>query len=228
MHSRHIALLCATLALVACDDDPSGPSSPITFIRVVNASPATQSYDLLVDGDVAVTGIAFGTATTNCVRVDAGARAISLRSAGQTIATVNATLATTEEYMLLLTGTQAATRTASLVDRGVTIRPGAGRMFVRVANATGHDGVVFVSEPTAALPNIPRFITQANDVTSFADTPAAETRARFFAGNQTPPPGPLVADLAVGALPPSGMGTLVITGPVVGTQGTGFFVPNCS
>ena len=228
MMLRHTVLLAAALSLAACDDDePTGITDP-AFVRVINASPATTSLDVVVDGRLVESDLAFGESSDICVQVPSGDQTVTLRDDGATIAMVDATFVTGDRYALVLTGTAGADAEAVVVeDRPTPAVPG-GFQFVRFVNATGETGQVYLTEPAEDIEDTPTFIVDPGEVTAFAQRPEEQTRTRFYAGTVSPPPGEVLADFTLDALPTSRTGTVVVTGEVEGFDATGFYVARCT
>src|SRR5215212_3806834 len=101
MRARAALPAALLLALAACDET-TGPA-PIAnpaFLRVVNASPATTSVDVVVGERTVARDVAFGTASAVCVQVPSDAPSVVLRSGGQTVATAQASFTANRDYMV--------------------------------------------------------------------------------------------------------------------------------
>jgi len=83
----------AALALTGCGKDENNPVAPVTSARVmaVHASPDAPAVDLLVDGAVAGTGLAFPNYTAY-LTVPSGSRNLKVRVSGTTTDVIDANL----------------------------------------------------------------------------------------------------------------------------------------
>ena len=84
--------LFATVSLIGCssDDNPVAPT-PQARVMAVHASPDAPAVDLVVDGTVAGTGLAFPN-NTAYLNVPAGTRNVKVNVAGTTTTVINANL----------------------------------------------------------------------------------------------------------------------------------------
>lgn len=84
--------LFATVSLMGCDsnDNPVAPT-PQARVMAVHASPDAPAVDLVVDGTVAGTGLAFPN-NTPYLNVPAGTRNVKVNVAGTTTTVINANL----------------------------------------------------------------------------------------------------------------------------------------
>lgn len=234
MHRRTAALALVSLALLAaCDDDDSlGPIRSPAYVRVVNASPSTATVDVVAEGRLIASDVAFGTFTSQCVEIPSGEEVdIALGSGNQAVATETAALEAGAYYTLFLVGTGPTGRDAILVeDRNLAAgNPAAGSMYVRFLNATATAGQIYMTTPTGTVGTTPYGFASAGDITPFGSVSTTQTRARLFAGNTSPPASSAqLADVTISTLPTSRIGTVVFTGAITGQASTGFFVPSCS
>ena len=87
-----LAMVFATVSLTGCgsDDNPVAPT-PQARVMAVHASPDAPAVDLVVDGAVAGTGLAFPN-NTPYLNVPAGTRNVKVNVAGTTTTVINANL----------------------------------------------------------------------------------------------------------------------------------------
>jgi hypothetical protein len=225
MKFRQFPLLVALVVLAgACDDDDDIVNpQPMAQIRVVNASAPNQNVDLFVNGErVGTTSFAFGTASTACFEVPAGARTVEFRSAGSNNALIRVTpdpnFAAGTSNTVLVTGAGANLRALAVAD---AFTPASGQGGVRIIHASPALGRrdVFVTGPGLTLSGDPTFEdVDFATATSFRSVAAGDVRIRFtnpgstvvaFDGNGTPafniPANQsrtfLVTDVAGGGMP---------------------------
>ena len=92
IHAMAVAAL-ATFALTGCGKDENNPVAPVANARVmaVHASPDAPAVDLLVDGTVAGTGLAFPNHTAY-LTVPSGSRNFKVRVSGTTTDVIDASV----------------------------------------------------------------------------------------------------------------------------------------
>jgi hypothetical protein len=177
-----LAVLTAALALVACDDDDDVTGiDEIATVRIVNASPSTANLDVLLNDELLVGNVAFGSALATCEEVPAGTQTFVLRASGSStdLVTLNTLLAENVDYTLVFNGTN---NIDILTDDAAA--PAAGTARIRFFNAANTGGLnidvhatapgsdAFGAQPTAA--------DIAVDASSqFIDIPVGNNRIRF-------------------------------------------------
>jgi len=129
----HVALAFASvLALAGCGEDSSSPTAPAPPARVmaVHASPDAPAVDLLVDGAIAGSGLAFPN-NTGYLSVAGGTRNVKVNVAGTTTTVIDANLPVTAgvNYSVFATGAVASLQPLVLVDDLTT--PASGKAHVR-------------------------------------------------------------------------------------------------
>lgn len=135
LHTRIHALAIAALVaipLASCSDDGDNPFAPAPQARVmaVHASPDAPAVDLLVDGAVAGTGLAFPN-NTPYLTVEAGTRNVKVNVAGTATTVIDADLpvAAGATYTVFA-GDSVANIGAVVVEDDLTA-PAAGKAHVR-------------------------------------------------------------------------------------------------
>lgn len=194
-------LAALVLAAGACDDDDGIVNpQPMAQIRVVNASAPNQNVDLFVNGArVGTTSFAFGSASTACFEVPAGARTVEFRAPGSTSALIRVTpdpnLSAGSSNTVVIAGAGANLRALAVPD---AFTPTSGQAGVRVIHASPALGRrdVFVTAPGATISGNPTFAgVDFGTATSFQNVAAGNVRIRFtnpgstvvaFDGNGTP------------------------------------------
>lgn len=145
------ALLLVGLA-AGCSDDTGSNVTPEARLRVVHASPDAPNVDVLVDGAVALTNVAYQAASAY-LSVPAGARAIAVRPTGGTTAVISVTptLTAGTDYTVLAVGPVATIEPLLLTDDNSA--PAAGNVKVRLVHASPTAGLVdiYVTAPGADI-----------------------------------------------------------------------------
>lgn len=124
-------LAALPLAITSCsDDDNPVASQPKANVMVVHASPNAPAVDLLVDNNVAGTGLAFP-ANTGYLPVNAGTRNVKVNVTGTSTTVINADLALTanSDYTVFAVDSVSKISTVVLEDNLAT--PAAGKAHVR-------------------------------------------------------------------------------------------------
>ncbi len=153
-------LLAAVLMLVAgCK---SGHSQNSTSLRAINAVEASESIDVLIDGDAKVTNVAFGV-TSPFFDFDSGDHEVTIR--GTTSQTVffdkTITFGSGANATLLVTGNRASVSVITLSD-DTTTAPPSGNFQIRAVGASADSGPVDVYLTTTAdISNAPASIAGA-------------------------------------------------------------------
>ena len=123
----------AVVSLAGCgDDSTSNPLAPAAPARVmaVHASPDAPAVDLVVDGAVAGSGLAFPNNTTY-LNVTAGTRNVKVNAAGTTTTVINANLPVSagKSYSVFANGLVSSIG-ALVIEDDLTV-PAAGKAHVR-------------------------------------------------------------------------------------------------
>jgi hypothetical protein len=122
----------AAVSLAGCGKDENNPVAPVQQARVmaVHASPDAPAVDLLVDGAVAGTGLAFPS-NTAYLTVNAGTRNVKVNVAGTTATVINADLPLSAgaNYSVFAKGPVASI--GALVVADDLTAPAAGKAHVR-------------------------------------------------------------------------------------------------
>lgn len=202
MKFRQFPFLVALVTVAgACDDDDNiVEPEPTAQIRVVNASAPNQNIDLFVNGErVGTQSFAFGTASTTCFEVPAGARTVEFRTPGSSTALVRVTpdpnLTAGTSNTVVVAGAGANLRALVVPD---AFTPASGQAGVRVIHASPALGRrdIFVTAPGVTISGDPTFEgVDFGTATSFRSIPAGDVRIRFtnpgstvvaFDGNGSP------------------------------------------
>ena len=138
------AFVAASALLLACDDNPTGPSDRAR-LRAVNAAPATPSIDLFADVPPVplIEDIAFNT-TSECQQVPEGDLALEVRASGGSTALASVTqsmVAGTSYQDIFLPGQNIT------VISGDTTPPANGAARLHVINATETAVDVYATPP---------------------------------------------------------------------------------
>ncbi len=123
----------ATLSLASCgSDDNSNPVAPIAPARVmaVHASPDAPAVDLLVDGAVAGTGLAFPN-NTAYLEVAAGTRNVKVNVGGTSTTVISANLPVTGGTSYTVFASDVVANIGAVVLTDDLTAPDAGKAHVR-------------------------------------------------------------------------------------------------
>ena len=185
-----LALLATVAVGGACDDDDQSTAPAATAqLRVVHASPNAPNVDVLVDGDVALSNVAYK-ASSNYLAVPQGRRNLKVRAAGTTTTVIDADTALMAgmSYTVLAAGNLAGIAPLVLVDDNTA--PAAGNVKLRLVHASPTAGNVdiYVTAPntelagaTPTLANVPFRAASA-----YLQVPAGTYRVRITpAGTKT-------------------------------------------
>ena len=137
----------ATLFLASCgSDDDANPVAPATPARVmaVHASPDAPAVDLLVDGAVAGTGLAYPN-NTAYLEVAAGTRNVKVNVGGTTTTVINASLPVTggSSYTVFASDVVASIGAVVLTDD--LTAPASGKAHVRFVHLSPNAPAVDVA-----------------------------------------------------------------------------------
>ena len=125
--------ILATFSLASCgSDDKTNPLAPAPQARVmaVHASPDAPAVDLLVDGAVAGTGLAFPN-NTPYISVAAGTRNVKVNVAGTSTTVINANLPVTGGVNYTVFASDVVANIGAVVLTDDLTAPAAGKAHVR-------------------------------------------------------------------------------------------------
>ena len=176
----------AALTLAACNDDTStapGNTVQTARVRVVNLYPTSTNAGLFANGTAVGSNVNFGSAGATCVDVPVG-QSLSFRSGGSstnltTMATPSLTAG--QQYTLVLFGTGANAQSVLLSDNAIT-NPTAGNNAIRIFNATGTAGDVWITTPDADLTGTASAANLASGTgtTTFGSYATGNSQVRLF------------------------------------------------
>jgi hypothetical protein len=127
------ALVLAAFVTAGCSDDddsPTAPGTPPARVNVVHASPDAPAVDLLVDGTIKGTGLAFPN-NTGYLDVAAGARNIKVNVSGTSTTAINADLTLTSGVNYSVFAVDSVASIAPVVLTDDLTAPAAGKAHVR-------------------------------------------------------------------------------------------------
>ena len=124
--------ILSTVALTGCGSDDNNPLAPVAPARVmaVHASPDAPAVDLIVDGAVAGTGLAFPNNTTY-LEVAAGTRNVKVNVAGTSTTVINASLPVTSGSSYTVFASDVVASISPVVLTDDLTAPAAGKAHVR-------------------------------------------------------------------------------------------------
>jgi len=138
--SNHLRIRVATIAALAafslagCGDDKSNPVAPVVTpparVMAVHASPDAPAVDLLVDGGVAGTGLAFPN-NTAYLSVAAGTRNVKVNVSGTTNTVIDASLPVTGDANYTVFASDVVANIGAFVLTDDLTAPAAGKAHVR-------------------------------------------------------------------------------------------------
>jgi hypothetical protein len=136
----------AVVTLASCSNDDSNPVAPATTGRVmaVHASPDAPAVDLLVDGSVAGSGLAFPS-NTAYLAVSSGTRNLKVNVGGTTTTVVDANLPVAAGASYTVFATDSVTRIAPLVLTDDLATPASGKAHVRFVHLSPNAPAVDVA-----------------------------------------------------------------------------------
>jgi hypothetical protein len=139
---RAVIALATMSALVACDDDTTGPTE-FGRLRAVNAVTDVAMMDVLFNNTSYKTDLAFK-ANDGYDEVSTGANVVKFREADATtdLHTANVTVVNGGRYTAVAIGTEAAPQSFVLTDDGSD--PAAGKIKLRLAHGAATVGAVDV------------------------------------------------------------------------------------
>lgn len=140
MSSRLLSCLFAATALltVGCDDSNGLDDDEAANVRIINASPATGTVDVLVNGTEQEnsSGLVYRGASQQCVRVDAANPGLTFQQTGAT-ATIPGQTFTFDQggrNTVVITGTTGTNLRVTTISDALTPELGQGSARIRVVN----------------------------------------------------------------------------------------------
>lgn len=134
---RAVSSLVLALPLLAglagCSDDDDNPTAPAARnarVMAVHASPDAPAVDLLVDGTVVGSGLAFPN-NTGYLTVPAGTRNVRVNAAGTTTSVINANVPVTANANLSVFAVDSVSKISAIVLTDDLTAPAGGKAHVR-------------------------------------------------------------------------------------------------
>lgn len=231
----NLAALASVAVLAACGSDANQPDE-IANVRVLNASMSAGPITANTEGRTISSNVAFQTSTLSgaCGTIEKGGdEQIDFVAAGTTngLGSVKANFVPQHNYTVVFYGPNNA-----IVYPDEFTNPATGNNAIRIINATGTAGDVFVTIPSASIsgsPSVANLAAGAASGTSatatggtFAQYPVANTRVRLFNVGQTT--GTPRADFTIPAVPSNRVATVVLTPAPAGSSTTAFMAGTCA
>jgi hypothetical protein len=131
------AIVGIALLAAACDSDSSGPNETLADLTVVHASAGVGAIDVTVDGETAVSNLAFGSASPR-IQVPSGVQRIVVRAGDDVIGEIDATLTTSHVNAVVVASGEVRVAGTVVPDTGQVATTRANLRLVNVvgANAT--------------------------------------------------------------------------------------------
>lgn len=132
--SLHFLIGAALLAALACSEsNGTGPESPQGTLRVIQAAQSTAALDVLVDGNIAVSGLGTG-AISSAVPVSPGQRTIEVKPSGGPKSPTQLELAVLadSQYTAIVIDSSSVLNPVAVTDTGGI--PAPGKTKLQVAN----------------------------------------------------------------------------------------------
>ncbi len=146
-------LAVSAFALAGCSDDndnPAAPGTPAARVNVVHASPNAPAVDLLVDGAVKGSGLAFPN-NTGYLDVPAGARNVKVNVSGTSTTAINADLTLSSAASYSVFAVDSVSKIAPLVLTDDLTAPAAGKAHVRFVHLSPNAPAVDVGVTGGAV-----------------------------------------------------------------------------
>lgn len=126
-----LVLVISTALFIGCDEDSDSPeSNPMAEVKVVHASPDAPAVDLLVDNNIAGSGLAFPN-NTGYLQVDAGTRNVKVNVSGTSTTVIEADLPIEESKYYSVFAIDAVANISALVIEDDLTAPASGNAHVR-------------------------------------------------------------------------------------------------
>jgi len=147
------ALLVTALAAAACsgDDGPVGPDGTTT-VRVINTSPDAPTVDVVVDGNVIGTSVAY-TQSTGYTEVDKEPDHLAVRSTGTQTVILTSGLNMDEQqgYSVFVMGRLANLTAVQFLDDLNDPASGSAKIRIVEAAASTNNVDVYITDPSANI-----------------------------------------------------------------------------
>lgn len=146
--SLAMVAVLAGIGLAGCDSDadtnPAAPATSTARVMAVHASPDAPAVDLLVDGAVAGTGLAFP-ANTAYLSVPAGTRNVKVNVSGTSTTVIDASLPVTGGASYTVFATDVVASIAPIVLTDDLTAPASGKAHVRFVHLSPNAPAVDVA-----------------------------------------------------------------------------------
>lgn len=186
---RKTVLTCMLLAavsmvMISCsdDDNPVVPTDKAT-VMVVHASPNAPAVDLLVDNNVAGSGLAFPN-NTAYLSVDAGTRNVKVNVAGTSTTVINADLSLTANDSYTVFAVDSVSKISTVVLNDNLAAPAAGKAHVRFVHLSPNAPAVNITLTNGTIVFGNNAFKQATDFTPL-DAVTYDLQVRDAATNNT-------------------------------------------
>ena len=137
---NHLAVACLSTLLAACGGDSD--SKDYSYVRVLHASPDAPNVDVLVDGKAVLTNVAYQQGS-GYLKIEAGARDVSLRVSGTETIALDANFTLNDDgYYSVIAQNQVASLEFEVLDD--TTKQNNGSIDVTVVHASPTAGSVDV------------------------------------------------------------------------------------
>lgn len=184
-NKRNCLTALLSIFLVACNDSDNDSTSS-AYVRVLHASPDAPNVDVLVDGSQVLANVSYQQGS-GYLKLDAGARDISLRVSGtETIALENTlTLASDGYYSVIAQDNVASLELEVLDDTSRVGNDSTDLTVVHASTVAGNVDIYITADgadlpATASLENVP---FDAND--SLANVASGDYQVRLTAAGST-------------------------------------------
>lgn len=181
------ALALGATFLAACDDDdPVQPVPTTAAVRAVHGVSVAPPVALAVDGQIALTGLAFGS-TSPYAELDAGSRRLAVVPVGtaDSVLAVTASFAEDDSVTVFVVGNASTIDGIILPDTVPTPAAGQARVTVVHGAPSAQTVDVYVTAPDAALAGATPTLAGVDylDVATLPAVPAGDYRIRVTAAN---------------------------------------------
>lgn len=169
MFSRRIlasvVVAAMSLVIISCSDDDN-PVSPVdnAAMMVVHASPNAPAVDLLVDNNVAGSGLAFPN-NTAYLPVEAGTRNVKVNVAGTATTVINADLSLTADDSYTVFAVDSVSKISAVLLTDDLTSPATGKAHVRFVHLSPNAPAVNITLTNGTIVFGNRSFKQATDFT---------------------------------------------------------------
>ena len=177
-------LAAVSMVMISCsdDDNPVVPTDKAT-VMVVHASPNAPAVDLLVDNNVAGSGLAFPN-NTAYLSVDAGTRNVKVNVAGTSTTVINADLSLTANDSYTVFAVDSVSKISTVVLNDNLAAPAAGKAHVRFVHLSPNAPAVNITLTNGTIVFGNNAFKQATDFTPL-DAVTYDLQVRDAATNNT-------------------------------------------